>query len=185
MAETQAIKNGVDTQALAEIVHELRRDGCLAQSKFTARGRWLGGAHNRTTIGNFTIGGNEQQHQSAFVFDKDEPQALLGKDQGANPVEYLLAGLAGCLTTTLVMHAAARGIEIRSVETALEGDIDLRGLLAISPEIRAGYQQIRVTFKIDSDASEEDLKELAAFARIHSPVCNTITDPVEVLVSLA
>jgi uncharacterized OsmC-like protein len=110
---------------------------------------------------------------------------LIGENRGANPVEFLLHGLAGCLTTTLVYHAAVRGIKLNSVKSTLEGDIDIHGLLALTDQVRPGYQQIRVSFDIDSPASREQLAELVKFAKDHSPVCDSISNPVDVVVKLA
>jgi uncharacterized OsmC-like protein len=109
---------------------------------------------------------------------------LLGTDRGANPVEYVLTALAGCLTTSLVYHAAARGIAVEEVESHLEGDLDLRGFLGLSEEVRNGYENIRVTFKIKADATEEQLRELVQLAQNRSPVFDIISHPVPVSVEL-
>ena len=117
-----------------------------------------------------------------FSIIVDEPPELGGTDAGPNPVEYVLTALAGCLTTSLVCHAAARGIELRSVDSELEGDLDVRGFLGIDPNVRNGYRNIRVTFHIDSDASEEQIQELIDVAQQRSPVFDMMTHevPVEV-----
>ena len=109
---------------------------------------------------------------------------MLGEDKGANPVEYLLAGLAGCVTTSLVAHAAARGVKIDSIESTLEGDIDLQGLLQLDENVNPGYQGINISFKIKSDASEETLQELIELAKKASPVANTVSRPTPVNVRL-
>ena len=114
----------------------------------------------------------------------DEPSVLLGTDRGANPVEYVLTALAGCLTTSLVYHAATRGISIEEVESHLEGDLDLRGFLGLSEEVRTGYENIRVSFKIKADATDEQLKELVQVAQKRSPVFDTVSRPVPVSVEL-
>jgi len=119
-----------------------------------------------------------------MVFEVDEPPVLCGLDLGANPVEYLLVALSGCLTTTLIAHAAARGIEIRKVESRYEGDLDLRGFLGMSDDVPVGYQKIGVYFKIDADVSEDRKEELIRMAQKHSPVYNTITKPIPVSVQL-
>jgi uncharacterized OsmC-like protein len=119
-----------------------------------------------------------------MVFEIDEPPVLCGKNLGANPVEYLLTALSGCLTTSLVAHAAARGVHIRGVESRYEGDLDLRGFLGISEDVKVGYQNIRVYFKIDADVSDEEKKELIETAQKYSPVFNTITKSAPVSVQL-
>ncbi len=107
---------------------------------------------------------------------------LLGANEGANPVEFLLHALAGCVTTTTVLHAAARGIKLRRLATALVGDLDLQGLLALDDGVPAGYESIRIEMDIEADCSEQELDELIAFAQRHSPVCNTVCRPVPVSV---
>ena len=116
--------------------------------------------------------------------DADEPPVLLGTDEGANPVEYALHALAGCLTTSLIYHAAARGIRIDAVESHLEGDLDLHGFLGMSDAVRNGYEKIRVTFKIDADAPDETLEELVMLAQQRSPVFDIISNPVPVAVRM-
>ena len=115
-------------------------------------------------------------------FEIDEPPILLGENKGANPVEYLLVGLSGCLTTSMVAHAAARGIEIKSVQSRLEGDLDVQGFLGLSETVPVAYQEIRVSFKIEADITDEQKKELVEMAQKYSPVFNTITRPVTVKV---
>ena len=117
-------------------------------------------------------------------FDLDEPPVLLGTNQGTNPVEYLLVALSGCITTSLVAHAAARKIALRGVESRFEGDIDLRGFLGISQEVPVGFQEIRVYFKIDADLSDAEKEELLRTGEKYSPVANTIKNQTPVLVQL-
>lgn len=107
---------------------------------------------------------------------------LLGHNEGANPVEFLLHALAGCVTTTMVLHAAARGITLRKLSTELTGNIDLQGLLALDDSVPAGYESIRIRMDVEADCSDEDLAELIAFAQRHSPVCNTVCRPVPVMI---
>jgi len=114
-----------------------------------------------------------------------EPPVLLGDNEGANPVEFLLHALAGCVTTTTVLHAAARGIRIRALSTELSGNIDLQGLLDLDPSVSPGYEQIRIRMHIEADCSDEELDDLLAFAKGHSPVCNTVCRPVPVVIERA
>lgn len=115
--------------------------------------------------------------------DADEPAILLGMDRGANPVEHLLNALAACVTTAMVYHAAAKGIELEEVESRLEGDIDLRGFLGLSDELRNGYEGIRMTFKIKADATDEQLQEIVALGPSFSPVYDSLTKGVPVSVT--
>ena len=129
----------------------------------------MNGGHNVTNVGNF-FGALETQTRGGFVLENAEPQVLLGEDQSANPVEYVLHALAGCLTTTLVYHATARGYKITSVESTLEGNLDLHGFLGIDEKVRSGYKDIKVTMKVPSDVPEETLQELIQVAKDRSPV---------------
>lgn len=176
------LMNGLDLDTMSQTVQALKNDTELARFEFRNANQWISGGHNRSTIRDFYGAGMEDSSRSrAFEFDNGEPPVLLGNNEGANPVEFLLHALAGCVTTTTVLHATARGIEIRSMSTRLVGDIDLQGLLALDDNVPAGYEQIRIEMDIEADCSDEELDELLAFAREHSPVCNTVCRPVPVV----
>jgi uncharacterized OsmC-like protein len=180
-AHEAKIVNGVNTDELMETIRALRENPDLGEFQFRARNQWLGGTHNRSAIKDFYGAGKEDDSRTEpYVFDCDEPPVLAGNDTGANPVEHLLNALAGCVTTTMVAHAASRGIEIESVESELEGDIDVRGFLGLTDDVDKGYRDIRVNFRVKSDAPVEQLKEFATY----SPVYNTITNPVRVTVNV-
>jgi len=164
--------NGVDLDILMETVNAIKADPELGASRFRARNTWLGGNHNRSEVKGFYGAKQEIEHKQTFRMDADEPPILAGNDEGANPVEHLLHALASCLTTSMVAHAAVRGIEIEELESELEGDIDLRGFLGLAMDVPKGYTEIRARFRVK--AKPEDvprIKELAKF----SPVFNTIT----------
>jgi uncharacterized OsmC-like protein len=182
--QTQTIVNGVNVSQLFETIDNIKENGEIAKFNFRAQNKWKGGTVNQTTISDFDGACQTFTREKPYVFTKDEPAVLLGKDTGANPVEYLLAGLAGCVTTSLVAHAAAKGIKIDSIESTLEGDIDLHGLLQLD-DTNPGYQGINISFKIESDASQEQLQELIELARKASPVANTVSRPTPINVSLA
>jgi uncharacterized OsmC-like protein len=175
--------NGLDPQQMAETVTALKADSTLALFVFRARNRWISGGENRSTIKGFYGAGTEDtSRQEPFEFTNGEPPVLLGHNEGANPVEFLLHALAGCVTTTTVLHAAARGIEIESLSTRLVGNIDLQGLLALA-DVPAGYQEIRIEMDIKAkNATDAELDDLIGFAQAHSPVCNTVCRPVSVVV---
>jgi len=178
--------NGVDVTKLMEMMEQMRVQPELAAFKFRSRNRWIDGGHNRSTIKDFYGSGHEDMtRETSFVMDNDEPMILLGSDRGANPVEYVLHALAGCMTTTMVYYAAAMGIKIDEIESMYEGDIDIQGLLGLSDKVRNGYQNIRVKFMIKSDAPKEKLEELILLAQGHSPVFDTLSRSVKVDVSLA
>jgi uncharacterized OsmC-like protein len=177
--------NGVDVDQLFSMIDAIKETPGLAKFEFRANNRWINGGHNRTSVKDFYGAGREDaSRKQTFVFDNDEPVVLLGEDNGANPVEFVLHALAGCLTTSLVYHAAAQGIKIDAVESTFEGDLDLRGFLGMNEDVRNGYEDIRVTFKIKADAPDEKLKELCELAQKRSPVFDIVTNRVPVKVQL-
>lgn len=174
--------NGVDIDTLMTTVKAMKAEPELGACRFRARNTWLSGNHNRSTVTGFYGAKQEIAHRQTFTMDADEPAILAGNDEGANPVEHLLHALASCLTTSMVAHAAVRGIPIEELESELVGDIDLRGFLGIANDVPKGYTKIRALFRVK--AKPEDLarlKELALF----SPVFNTITNGAQVEVDVA
>jgi uncharacterized OsmC-like protein len=175
--------NGLDLAAMTDTVAALKSNPELARFQFRAQNRWVDGGENRSTIqGFFGAGAEDISRRTPFTFTNGEPPVLLGSNEGANPVEFLLHALAGCVTTTTVLHAAARGIAIRSLSTELEGDIDVQGLLGLDDDVPVGYREIRIKMHIEADCSEQELDDLLRFAQDHSPVCNTVCRPVPVVI---
>jgi uncharacterized OsmC-like protein len=182
--ETEMV-NGVDVGKLFETIDAIKQTPNLAVFKFRLNNEWIDGGHNRSTIKNFYGAGQEDAtRQGPFVLEADEPPVLLGKDQAPNPVEYLLHALAACVTTSMVYHAAAKGIRIEEVESRVEGDIDLRGFLGLDENVPRGYKNIRMTFKIKADAPDEKLEEIVRLGPSFSPVFDTVTRAVNVEVGL-
>lgn len=180
-AVTPNILNGLDVNAAMATIQAIQNDPEIALFQFRARNRWISGGENRSTIQGFYGAKTEDTSRgTAWEFTNGEPPVLLGHNEGANPVEFLLHALAGCVTTTLVLNAMARGITIQSLSTELEGDIDLQGLLGLDDGVPAGYREIRIKVHIDADCNEDELADLLAFSQAHSPVCNTICRPVPV-----
>lgn len=183
VAEKVAYINGLDVQAAADTIAAIKADKSLAKFQFRARNKWIGGGENRSMIRDFYGAGREDRSRTTtFEFTNGEPPVLLGNNEGANPVEFLLHALAGCVTTTFVLHAAARGITIRELSTALEGNIDLQGLLGLDDTVSPGYEGIRIRMNVKADCSETELDDLLAYAQRHSPVCNTVCRPVPVVI---
>lgn len=173
--------NGLSLEQMQQTVMALQDDPQLARFEFRASNQWISGGENRSSIQGFHGAGVEDNSRTRpFVFTNGEPPVLLGNNEGANPVEYLLHALAGCLTTTTVLHAAARGITIHSMSTELSGDIDMQGLLDLDAEVPVGYQGITVNMRIEADCSDSELDELLAFSKGHSPVCSTVCRPVPI-----
>jgi uncharacterized OsmC-like protein len=182
----ETIRNGVDTEQLFGTLDVVRAEPSLAKFRFRARNRWLGGAHNRTTIRDFYAAGQEDTSRGEeFVIDAGEPAILLGTDTGASPAEALLHALAACLTTSLVYVAAARGVRLTEVESTLEGEMDVQGALGLSDEHRNGFEHIRVSFRVRGDASEEKLREVVARGQLRSAVFDMVTNGVPVTVDVA
>lgn len=177
---TETILNGVNVTRLGQTIEAVRSQPVLAQFNFRARNKWDTGGHNQATVDTFYGVGQEMEHKQPFTFDADEPAVLLGEDNGANPVEFVLAGLSGCMTTTLAYHAAGRGLAIESIESEYEGDIDLQGLLDLDPTVRSGYREIRVKFKVKGDIDEATVQELVR----KSPVYDTISKPVMIKIEV-
>ena len=174
--------NGLNIQAAVETIEAIKADPSLARFQFRARNKWVNGGENHSTIRDFYGAGREDTSRgAAFEFVNGEPPVLLGQNEGANPVEFLLHALAGCVTTTFVLHAMARGIRIRALSTELKGDLDLHGLLGLDDKVSPGYESIHIDLDVKADCSEEELDELLAAAQRHSPVCNTVCRPVPVV----
>jgi len=176
--------NGINVDQLVSTIELIKEKPEMAQFKFCATNRWIDGTHNRSTIKSFYGACQEDDTRDPIIFEIDEPPVLCGNNLGANPVEYLLAALSGCLTTSLIAHSAVLGIKIKDVKSRFEGDLDLRGFLGISEEVPVGYKNIRVFFSIDADISEEKKEELLQMAQKYSPVFNSITKPISVSVEL-
>ena len=182
---TEKIVNGVNVSGLFDAIDTIKKRPEMGKYNFRATNKWINGTENHTTVNSFYGACQTFSRKKSHVFVKDEPESLLGTDKGANPVEYLLAGLAGCVTTSIVCHAAAKGIKIESIESRLEGDIDLQGLFQIDQSVNPGYSSIDMSFRIKSDASDEELEELLEIAKNVSPVGNTISRPTPINVRLA
>ncbi|MCY2687462.1 OsmC family protein [Salinimicrobium sp. TH3] len=177
--------NGFKSEDITATVNLLKEQPELAKFQFRADNKWVTGGHNRSRIQSFYGAGQEDNsRQEAFVFDNGEPPILLGSNEGANPVEFILHALAGCMTTTMVLHAAARGMEVESVESHLEGDLDVQGFLGLNDKVRNGYQDIRVKFDIKGNLTEEQRMELISYAK-NSPVFDVVSHGVPVDVGLA
>lgn len=178
------VNNGVNVGALLEAREALREMPEAAKFKWRASCKWQNGTHSRTSIQNFFGLGQEQKHKTEFHFEADHPEIFASEDLGATPVELVLAGLASCLTAGVAAVAQNRGIQLRSVEAELEGAMDIQGILGIDGDVRNGYDDIKVTFKIDADASQEDIEALVAQSQKRSAVYDVITNPTDVSVEV-
>ncbi|HKY28387.1 MAG TPA: OsmC family protein [Pyrinomonadaceae bacterium] len=187
MKQEQAteIINGVDIARLFETAKSIHNSPNLAVFRFRLSNDWLGGGRNKSTVQNFYGAGEEDStRKQPFVIDADEPEVLLGSDEAPNPVEYLLHALAACVTTSMVYHAAAKGIRIKEVESRVEGKLDLRGFLGLSEDVSPGYENIQMRFKVKADVPDDELADVLALGPKFSPVFDSVTRPVAVSVSL-
>ncbi len=177
-------RNGVDTPALFATIDAVRQQPGLAKFRFRATNRWIKGTHSRGRMETFFGAGTEHRRPNAVDYDADHPAVLCGTDQGPTPVEFLLHALAACLTSGIANVAAARGVTLTEIESSVEGDIDLRGILGLEGEVRNGYQKVRASFRIRGDAPAEKLAALVEQSRSRSAVFDVLTSgvPVEIAV---
>lgn len=187
MADTaQQAHNGVDLDQLTQTIEAIQDDPGLARFQFRATNTWLGGARSRTRIEGFYGAGQEDTSRSdPFTLEGDEPPVLLGENTAPNAVEAALHALASCLAVGFAYNAAAQNVEVRSLEFDLEGDMDLHGFLGLSPDTRAGYQEVRVTYRVDCDAPPEKVDEICEHVQRTSPVLDLFRNPVRVRVDRA
>ncbi len=178
------VNNGVNVQALLEAREALK--GAPEAAKFTWRAscKWQDGTHSKTNLQSFFGLGQEQAHKTETSFDADHPEIFASQDKGITPIEYVLVGLASCLTAGIAAVAQNRGIQLRSVESKLEGTMDIRGILGIDSDVRNGYDDIKITFTIDADASKPEIEALVAQSQKRSAVYDVITNPVNVSVEV-
>ncbi|GIH20185.1 OsmC family protein [Rugosimonospora africana] len=180
-----AVDNGVNVQALLDARDVLTGAPEAAQFTWRASAKWENGVRSTTTVRDFFGLGQEQSHKTESVFSADHPAVFAAEDNGITPIEYLLVGLASCLTAGVASVAQNRGIQLRSVESTVEGKHDIRGILGVDSDVRNGYTDITVKFAIDADASKEDIEALVAQSQKRSAVFDALTNPTNVTVELA
>jgi uncharacterized OsmC-like protein len=184
MTSTNSVNNGVNTQALLDAREALSASPAAAQFTWRATCKWINGTHSRSSVQGFYGLGGEQQHRTEFTFDADHPEIFASEDLGITPIEYVLVGLASCLTAGVAAVAQNRGIQLRSVEAKLEGSMDIQGILGIDSDVRNGYDDIKVTFNIDADASKKEIEALVAQSQKRSAVYDLVTNPTNVTVEV-
>lgn len=181
---TNRIDNGVNVEALLDARETLMAAPEAARFTWKASCNWVNGTHSRASVRSFDGLGGEQSHRSEFSFDMDHPECFASEDNGATPVEYVLVGLAGCLSAGVASVAQNRGIQLRSVKASLEGAMDIQGILGADRDVRNGFDDVRVSFEIDADASREDIEALVAQSQKRSAVFDIITNPTNVSVQV-
>ena len=181
---TTPIDNGVNVQALHDARVALTEDPELAEFQWRVSSVWVNGTHSRSTMHAFRGLNGEQTHTTTFAYDVDHPECFASADHGPTPTEFILVGLAGCLTAGVAAVAQRRAIQLRSVTATLEGDMSVLGVLGADPEVRNGFESIRVHFVIDADASPADIEALVAQSQKRSAVYDIVTNPTNVTVTV-
>ncbi|WP_419911740.1 OsmC family protein [Hoeflea sp.] len=184
MTQTK-VDNGVNVQALIGAREALEATPAAAQFKWRATCQWVNGTHSRSTVNSFFGLGEEQERPRSFTVDADHPEVFAAEDNAPTPAEIALTGLASCLMGGVASVAQHRGIQLYSVRATVEGDMDLQGILGIDDEVRNGFGTIRVTFNVDADASQEEIRALVAQAQKRSAVFDCMTNPTNVVVDVA
>jgi uncharacterized OsmC-like protein len=182
---TTVADNGVNVQALLDAREALKAAPEAAQFTWRASATWQGGVHSTIKVQSFFGLGQEQNHLEESTFEADHPEVFAATDKGITPIEYLIVGLASCLSAGVASVAQNRGIQLRSVEATVEGAHDIRGILGADTDVRNGYNDIKVTFNIDADASREDIEALVAQSQKRSAVFDALTNPTNVTVEVA
>ena len=178
--------NGVNVDQLVGTVNAIKANPELAKFKFRAQTEWIGGGHSRTRVKSFYGAGTEDASRAQpFIMEGDEPPVLLGQNAGPNAVEAVLHALASCLAVGFIYNAAAQGIRVESLAFDLEGDLDLHAFLGLSDQVRPGYDNIRLIYRVKADAPREKLEELCEYVKKTSPVLDIIRNPVPVTITLA
>ena len=177
--------NGVNTPVLMATINAVKGQPELAKFQFRAHNRWTAGTCSESRVESFYGAGEERKHVAEFRYGADHPAVLVGEDRGPTPVEFLLHGLASCITAGIGNIAAARGVTLTAVESRVEGDIDLRGILGLSNDVRNGYQKIRISFEIAGDAPAAKLRQIVEQAQARSAVFDVLTNGVPVEVTIA
>ncbi|MEO8259732.1 MAG: OsmC family protein [Acidobacteriota bacterium] len=183
MAES-SVNNGVNVGALLAAREALKSAPEAAKFTWRASCKWQNGTHSQTTVQGFHGLGGEQKHKTEFSFEADHPEVFASEDLGATPVEHVLVALASCLTAGVAAVAQNRGVQLRSVEARLEGSMDIQGILGIDSDVRNGYDDIKVSFHIDADASKKDIEAIVAQSQKRSAVFDIITNPTTVSVEV-
>jgi uncharacterized OsmC-like protein len=176
--------NGVNVQALLDAREALREAPDATKFTWRASCKWVNGTYSEAKVSNFFGLGEEQTHKTETTFEADHPEIFASEDRGITPIEYLLVGLASCLTAGIASVAQNRGVQLRSVESKLEGEMDIQGILGIDSDVRNGYEDIKVVFNIDADASKEDIEAIVAQSQKRSAVYDALTNPVNVTVEV-
>ena len=176
-SNTTNVDNGVNVEAVLGAREAMTAAPAAAAFQWRAKSTWKNGTHSTTSFNDYFGAGEEQSHRQEYVLDTDHPELFAAEDNGVTPIEMVMAGLAGCLTAGIASIATNRGIQLHSVEATLEGDMDMQGTLGIDPDVRNGFSELRVTYKVDADATADEIAALVAQSQKRSPVFDALANP--------
>ncbi len=179
------VDNGVNVTALLGAREALTEAPEAARFKWRTTSEWVGGTHTKSAVEKYFGLGEEQSHRQAYNYDTDHPEVFASEDNGSTPVEFVLVGLAGCLTAGIAAVAQNRGIQLRSVKATLEGGMDIQGILGIDGDVRNGFDSVKVSYEIDADASQEEIEAVVAQSQKRSAVFDIMTNPTDVYVEVS
>ena len=178
------VDNGVNVEALLGARNALSEAPESAAFQWRAQCTWVEGTFSTAVVDGFSGLGTDHRHTSTYRFGVDHPECFASQDRGATPVEYVLVGLVGCLTAGVASVAQHRGIQLRSVTATIEGDMNVLGILGADPDVRNGFERVRVHFEIDADAEPHDIEALVAQSQKRSAVFDVVTNPTNVVVEV-
>jgi uncharacterized OsmC-like protein len=179
------VDNGVNVEALLGARSAMAETPEIAKFRWRAVNTWVKGTHSRSSVETFYGFSDEQRHKTTYRYEADHPEAFAAEDNGVTPVEFVLVALGSCLTAGVAAVAQQRSIQLRSVEATIEADLDLHGILGADPDVRNGFNDVRVTYHIDADATPEEIKALVAQSQKRSAVYDILTNPTNVTVDVA
>ncbi len=184
MSEESSCNNGVNVAALLEAREALTAAPEAAKFIWRATCTWENGTHSSAKVEGFFGLGEEQKHIKEYSFDADHPEVFASEDKGATPVEFVLVGLASCLTAGIAAVAQHRDIQLKSVKATVEAPMDIQGILGIDSDVRNGFEGVTVNYEIEADASQEDIEALVAQSQKRSAVYDIVTNPTNVTVNV-
>ena len=183
-AVLEAVNNGVNVEALLGAREALTEAPEAAKFVWRAESEWKNGTHTQSSVKSFFGLGEEQSHVQEYAYDTDHPEIFASEDKGSTPVEFVLVGLAGCLTAGIAAVATNRAIQLHSVKATLEAPMDIQGILGIDSDVRNGFDGIKVKYQIDADASEDEIAAIVAQSQKRSAVFDIIANPTNVTVEV-
>ncbi len=170
--------NGIDVDALMEVVQAVQNDPAKGIVGFHVTSAWKGQTRSEATVESYTLGGERIARRHTMTID--EPVELLGTDTAPNPQEMLMAALNACVMVGYVAGAALRGITLETLELETTGELDLRGFLGIDETVKPGYDSVQYTVRIKGNGTPEQFQEIHETVMKTSPNYFSISQPVTI-----